>query len=212
MARSKFVIEDSFDAIFRDLERVSLDAADVMRAELGQAVADIVGHTPVATGMAASAWAAAARALGAKHKPITPVPIQVNKSTMVSALTGKKGHYRLIDNRAKGRRMGGYREKLTGKKGKRVNRATFEAFNSVYHIKFIEYGISLQAGGGIHASAATGEFLSGVVRGYHFARQPEFQVRNAVRRMKQRIGPEFSKALKANIRRPKRYKTKTVRG
>jgi len=177
MARPKFVIEDSFDAIFRDLERVSIDAETAMREEFGQAIGEVMDATPQQSGQAASGWDAAAEALGSKHKP-------VGGSPTVSLKTGG-----VMRSAEKGKGEGTYEEKLTGKSGKPINKATFEATNRDFVSFASEYGMRGPSG--------------------KEKMRPTHAVRDALKRLKKRFGPHFAKAIRANIRKPKRKK-KTV--
>lgn len=173
MPRSKFVVEDSFDSIFRDLERVTMAAGEAMRKELGLAVAEIIENTPQDTGMTASGWKRAADALKAEHKPI-------------------RGRRKRGRDKARGEVLGSYDEKTQGKTGRTLNKAVYEAANAVRETTFVEYGFLTQMGKLAHRIPG------------------KFPVRKAVRNMKRRIGPEFAKVMKANIRRPKRYKRSEV--
>ncbi len=196
MARTKFVVEDSFDAIFADLERCTMDAAEVTRKELGKTVGEIADATPRYTGETASAWAAAADKMGAPHKPVTPGVRKARneRATYWDPVEKKRisGEYRVKDRTALGRSQGGYEETLTGATGRKLASAIFEAWNAVKQLTFVEYGGLVRDGKGTRR-----------LPGKHI-------VRDAIRRMKQRLGPLFSKVVKANIRRPKKYVKKVI--
>lgn len=210
MARTSFKVEDSFASIFQDLQRVGSDAGTEMRKELGAAVGDIIDHTPQDSGMAASGWLAASAALQSKHQPV------VDEERWSKAQYGYNGKLlapsKVIRSGAWGRRMGKYEEnvpftalKRAIKRGDIPDRLEFTASNSVKHMTFLEYGVSYIGSG---AKGVSGHF-GGEVNGFAYAVKPRHIVRDAMRRMKQRIGPAFAKALRANIKRPKRYQ-KTV--
>lgn len=177
MARPKFVIEDSFDAIFRDLERISVDAETVMREEFGQAIGEVIDATPIQSGQAASGWEEAADALGASHKSISGNPT-------ISLKTGKE-----LRSASKGKAKGAYEEKLSGKSGKPLKKATFIATNKDFVAFASEYGMRGPSG--------------------KERMRPTHAVRDALKRLKKRFGPHFAKAIRANVRKPKRKK-KTV--
>lgn len=177
MARPKFVIEDSFDAIFRDLERISVDAETAMREEFGQAIGEVMDATPKASGQAASGWEEAADALDAKHGSIVGMPT-------VSRKTG-----RVLRSADKGKEKGAYEEKLTGKSGKPLKKATFIATNRDFVAFASEYGLRGPSG--------------------QEKMRPTHAVRDALKRLKKRFGPHFAAAIRANIRKPKKKK-KTV--
>ena len=206
MARAKFVVEDSFESIFRDLKRTGADAAVVMREELGVAVGEIIDTTPQSTGMAASGWSKAATALKSRHVPIKNGETYGNKKNFGAGIDTK---LRVVRSAAWGRNMSKYEEtvpfsalKRAIRTGDAPNRIDFIAANHVKHITFIEYGTS--------GNAKSHGKNSGEENGYWFKFKPLHIVRNAMRNMKQRIGPLFAKALKANIKRPKRYKRTVI--
>ncbi len=178
MARTKFVIEDSFDAILRDLERVSVDAETAMRTEFGRAIGEVIDATPQDSGQAASGWDKAAEALSAPHRTIADHPT-------VSPKTGKTKR-----SAAKGRNLGAYAETLSGRSGKPLKKASFVATNRDYVALSSEYGF----------------------RGPHGKKtmKPTHAVREALKRMRQRFGPVFGKAVRANLRKPKRKKKTTI--
>ena len=149
MARRKVIIEDNFASIFADMRRLGMTATEVVRKELGTAVGDIIDHTPMRSGMAASGWKKAASALKAKHKAIRPKPVKMMRSECgwySDRLGGKiiitditKGNPALlqggfmvrvrswfemvtIDLRGRGERMSTYKETHTDRQIKRGKR------------------------------------------------------------------------------------------
>lgn len=173
MARPKVVIEDSWDAFFRDMERVKQDAEDAMRKEFGVAIGEIIDDTPQNSGQAASGWLAAARALNAPHAPIR---------ARVAKRYDEKGKLKDTRSAAKGKKKGGYEEK----RAKSVTH--FIAKNSDEVAKALEYGFPVGKSASLRATHS---------------------VRNALKRLKKRFGPIFAKAVRTNVRRPKKSK-KTV--
>lgn len=218
MARSRFEIQDSFENIFRDLGRVGSDAATEMRKELGVAVGDIIDNTPQDTGMAASGWLAAASALQSKHGPIKD-----GEAWSTGRYDAKKKGWdsRVIRSAAWGRRMGKYQEtvpfaalKRAIKRGDLPDKLEFIAENAVRHMTFLEYGVSYFGGrqtrGETWRIAGLQAHYEETINGFNYAMKPRYIVRNAMRRFKQHVGPAFSKVLRANIKRPKRYKRTVV--
>lgn len=204
MARSKVVIEDSFGAIFADMRRRAMDVVDVTRQELATTIGDIIDHTPQDTGMAASGWSQAADILSVKHKPIKhgTEMISIFRDGEVKAVVKRKNGR----SAPAGRSLSRYTETInarTIKRGKRkgelVKNASFEAENAVPHLTFIEYGYLQTV---IRGDALTGK------KGFAKRRPGKFVIRNAVKRMKQRLGPHAEKVLKINIKRPQRYTPK----
>jgi hypothetical protein len=109
--------------------------------------------------------------------------------------------------------MGKYQEtvpfsalKRAEKRGDLPDRLEFIAQNAVKHMTFLEYGVSFAGRG---TKGVQGHFAE-EINGFAYAVKPLYIVRNAIRRMKQRIGPVFAKVLRANIKRPKRYKRTVV--
>lgn len=212
MARSKVVIEDSFDNILADMRRLGMDAVEVTRNELATTIGEIIDNTPRHTGMAAMGWTKAADALGVGYH----IEYKVSRSDLRSLTRSSQykddpeGFAESLQKgsesrRTLGRRMGGFTETVSertirsGKrKGVMVKKAEFIAGNAVPHLTFIEYGFAYLEG----ADPLTKQ--KGITR-----RVPgKHVIRDAVRRMKQRLGPHLYKVIKANVKRPKRYKRK----
>lgn len=205
MARTRFEIKDSFGQLLRDLRRCGSDAATELRKELGLAVGEIINTTPQDSGMAASGWTKAAGALHSSHKAIKDGEAYAGVRNARAGI----GRTRVIRSAAMGRRMGKFKEnvsfsqlKRAVKTGEAPKRIEYVATNAVRHITFLEYG---KAGN----ATSHGKNMA-VIGGFIYAMKPLHIVRDAVRRMKQRIGPAFAKALKANIRRPKKYKRTVI--
>lgn len=186
MGRPKFVMEDSFDSIFRDLERVTLDGSQALYEELSICIGEIIDNTPQKSGQAAAGWLEAAQKLGAQHKP-------VKEGVTYGGRMRKDGTRGVSRSAAKGRKNGFYSSRITGKTGKRLNTISLEAGNRDFVMMAMEYG-----------------FRVGKRNPYKF--HAARIVRGAVTRMKERFGPHFMKALKGNIRKPKKKKKTTVRG
>lgn len=192
MARSKVIIEDNFAAIMKDMARIGMTAVEIVRQELGTCIGEIIDTTPQDTGMAASGWLKAADILAAKHVAINNG--RVNRKNW--KYENGKWVIDLAEYRsaALGRKQSDYREthnertiKRGQKKGEVVKKAVFEATNSVPHLTFIEYGHRITTPNGEITSTAN------------------HVIRDACRRMNQRMGPELYKALRVQIKRPKRY-------
>jgi len=133
MARSKVVIEDSFAAIFRDMQRINQDGAEVVKEEFAVAIGNIIDDTPQTTGQAASGWKNGADAVGAKHQAIKQGEKihrrkdgQIDKSKTRSAKNGEA--------------LGSYDEITTGKTGKKLTTIRFEASNKDKAALAMEYG------------------------------------------------------------------------
>lgn len=116
------VEKDSFSAILRDVNRLAtVDGRKVLRKTAGVAVVKMIHYTPQYTGMAASAFVPAARALR-----VTPPSIRPTKAAL--ARKGAKGG----DRRKEGEEKGRYEEKKT------KNFFKITIINSVPHFWIVE--------------------------------------------------------------------------
>ena len=132
--RSRLKMTDSFEAIFRDLERASLDGKDVIRKEMATAISVIIARTPVRTGQAAAGWTPAADALGAQYENIA------SRRPRKAAGELRRSGMRRERSIARGRELGGYEEQTTTKGGKALNKAKFIAWNRDKMVPGLEYG------------------------------------------------------------------------
>lgn len=180
MARPKIIIEDSFDSIFRDLERVSRQGANVIYEEMATCVGEIIDNTPQKSGHAAASWLEAAENLKAPHSPIVQGHTRGGRKK-------KDGTYNVIRSYGWGTKQGYYKETHRSKSGKELNKLTIEAGSKDFVMLAMEYGFKV----------GTYKFKAMRI------------VRNAVHRMKERIGIHFNKAMRITLRKPKKKK-KTV--
>ena len=188
MARTRLEIKDSIGAFLRDLGRIGKSGEEVMAQELSTSIAQIIEGTPVSTGAAAGSWLYSLQKLGGDKANIEqrewPGLEYSGRSWRRSGWL-KRTRPRPPLTVASGLRLGYFFR--TQQKSK----LTLEAGSAAYHYTFIEYGV---------ANPRSNGKWSG------YARPPLHLVRNAVKAMKQRIGPALIKAMRAMLKRPKRYK------